>query len=828
MTERETFFADVLLPVPMRQVFTYRIPFEFNDQIRSGLRVLVPFGKNKLLTGLVTNVHQQVPKDYQAKYIDTILDEQPIITGKQLAFWDWVSSYYMAPIGDVMNAALPANFKLASESKFCIHPDSPNPDSFQLAKREIEILDLLRVNESCSTKELSELLGIKTIQPYLKKLLDHKLIAGSEEVQERYTPKTQLFIFLSAVFQQEDALSALLHNIEQKSRSEKQVQALLQFIQLASEAGGLHAPVSKSLLLKHDVSASALGTLEKQGVFEIERLQIDRFDLKSDDTAAFKPLTKIQQTALASIESGFIQKDVCLLHGVTGSGKTEVYVQLIQQYLDLGKQVLFLIPEIALTTQLISRLQKYFGQLVGVYHSRFNQNERVEIWNHVLNNDPHKFRIIVGARSSVFLPFADLGLVIVDEEHEASFKQYDPSPRYNARDAAIVLAKLHEAKVLLGSATPAIESYYNALQEKYHLVNLQERYKGLQLPAMICADLKREKKLKNMQSHFSSLLLDEMRTVLQKKEQIILFQNRRGYTPIWSCEVCSWTPRCQHCDVSLTYHKHSNMLKCHYCSYTIPPIGSCTACGSNRLRMIGFGTEKIEDELQLIFPNNVFKRMDLDSTRSKHAYEEIIDDFSQRRIDVLIGTQMVTKGLDFDHVSLVGILDADMLLNRPDFRAYERAYQLMSQVAGRAGRKEKQGKVIIQSAQAEHWVLERVMAHDFKGFYDVEIEERERFFYPPFYKIVQLTLKHEKEEVVNEGAQYLADHLRSIFKERVLGPEFPIIKRIQNKYLKEIKLKIERGAPDKKVKARILQDLDVFFQNVRFKSIQISIDVDPM
>jgi primosomal protein N' (replication factor Y) len=828
MTERETFFADVLLPVPMRQVFTYRIPFEFNDQIRSGLRVLVPFGKNKLLTGLVTNVHQQVPKDYQAKYIDTILDEQPIITGKQLAFWDWVSSYYMAPIGDVMNAALPANFKLASESKFCIHPDSPNPDSFQLAKREIEILDLLRVNESCSTKELSELLGIKTIQPYLKKLLDHKLIAGSEEVQERYTPKTQLFIFLSAVFQQEDALSALLHNIEQKSRSEKQVQALLQFIQLASEAGGLHAPVSKSLLLKHDVSASALGTLEKQGVFEIERLQIDRFDLKPDDTAAFKPLTEIQQTALASIESGFIQKDVCLLHGVTGSGKTEVYVQLIQQYLDLGKQVLFLIPEIALTTQLISRLQKYFGQLVGVYHSRFNQNERVEIWNHVLNNDPHKFRIIVGARSSVFLPFADLGLVIIDEEHEASFKQYDPSPRYNARDAAIVLAKLHEAKVLLGSATPAIESYYNALQEKYHLVNLQERYKGLQLPAMICADLKREKKLKNMQSHFSSLLLDEMRTVLEKKEQIILFQNRRGYTPIWSCEVCSWTPRCQHCDVSLTYHKHSNMLKCHYCSYTIPPIGSCTACGSNRLRMIGFGTEKIEDELQLIFPNNVFKRMDLDSTRSKHAYEEIIDDFSQRRIDVLIGTQMVTKGLDFDHVSLVGILDADMLLNRPDFRAYERAYQLMSQVAGRAGRKEKQGKVIIQSAQAEHWVLERVMAHDFKGFYDVEIEERERFFYPPFYKIVQLTLKHEKEEVVNEGAQYLADHLRSIFKERVLGPEFPIIKRIQNKYLKEIKLKIERGAPDKKVKARILQDLDVFFQNVRFKSIQISIDVDPM
>lgn len=828
MSERETLFADVLLPVPMRQVFTYRVPFELNTFIRSGLRVLVPFGKNKLLTGLITNVHQNVPQTYQAKYIDTLLDEQPIVTGKQLAFWDWVSTYYMAPIGDVMNAALPANFKLASESKFCLHPDSPNPENFQLAKREEEILHLLRINESCSTKELSELLGIKSIQAYLKKLIDLKLIASSEEVQERYTPKTQLFVFLHSSFQEEEGISVLLNTIEKKPRSEKQVQALLQFIQLAAEAGGLHAPVSKSLLLKHEVSASALATLEKQGVFEIERLQIDRFDQQTDPTNAFKALTEPQQIALDKIEKGFEQKEVCLLHGVTGSGKTEIYVQLIQQYLDLGKQVLFLIPEIALTTQLISRLQKYFGPLVGVYHSRFNQNERVEIWNHVLHNDPSKFRIIVGARSSVFLPFADLGLVIVDEEHEASFKQYDPSPRYNARDAAIVLAKFHEAKVLLGSATPSLESYYNALQDKFQLVVLKERYKGLQLPSMICADLKREKKLKNMQSHFSSLIIDEMRMALEKKEQIILFQNRRGYTPIWSCEVCSWTPRCQHCDVSLTYHKHSNMLKCHYCSYTIPPIGSCTACGSNRLRMIGFGTEKIEDELQLMFPQTTFKRMDLDSTRSKHAYEEIIDDFSNRRIDVLIGTQMVTKGLDFDHVSLVGILDADMLLNRPDFRAYERAFQLMSQVAGRAGRKEKQGKVVIQSAQAEHWVLERVMEHDFKGFYEVEIEERARFFYPPFYKIIQLTLKHEKEELVNEAAQFLANQLRDVFKERVLGPEFPLIKRIQNKYLKEIKLKIERSAPDKKVKAKILQDLDAFYQNVRFKSIQISIDVDPM
>jgi primosomal protein N' (replication factor Y) (superfamily II helicase) len=529
MTERQTLFADVLLPVPMRQVFTYRVPFEFNAQLRSGLRVLVPFGKNKLLTGLVTNIHSDVPQNYQAKYIDTILDELPIVTGKQLAFWDWISTYYMAPIGDVMNAALPANFKLASESKFCLHPDAPLQRP-ELSVRATEILDLLEIQAQMSTKEIAERLGIKTIQPYLKKLIELKMIAGAEEVQERYTPKTQLFIFLHPDFQQEEQLSSFLNTLERKARAEKQLQAMLRFIQLATEAGGLAAPVSKTLLLKHEVSSSALATLEKQGVLLIERLQVDRHASTGEGKGAFKPLTDVQQVALQQIETGFQTKDVCLFYGVTGSGKTEIYVQLIQQYLDLGKQVLFLIPEIALTTQLIGRLQHYFGELVGVYHSRFNQNERIEIWNHVLANDPKKFRIIVGARSSVFLPFTDLGLVIVDEEHESSFKQYDPSPRYNARDASIVLAHLHSSKVLLGSATPSIESYTNAKQGKYHLVQLAERYKGLQLPLMLCADLKREKRLKNMQSHFSSLLLEEIKLALAKKEQIILFQNRRGYT----------------------------------------------------------------------------------------------------------------------------------------------------------------------------------------------------------------------------------------------------------------------------------------------------------
>jgi primosomal protein N' (replication factor Y) len=542
----------------------------------------------------------------------------------------------------------------------------------------------------------------------------------------------------------------------------------------------------------------------------------------------FKELTEAQQKAYQDINLSFEKYPVTLLHGVTGSGKTEVYVQLIQDYLEQGKQILFLLPEIALTTQLIQRLSSYFGELVGVYHSRFNQNERVEIWNKVLNNDLSNYRIILGARSAVFLPFQDLGLIIVDEEHESSFKQYDPSPRYNARDASIILGNHHQAKVLLGTATPAMETYYNAKSGKFGLVELNERYKGLRLPEILCADLKKERRQKDNQSHFSGFLVDEMRQALANGEQIILFQNRRGYTPLWSCEICSWTPKCKNCDVSLTYHKQGNVLKCHYCSFTNAPIGSCPACGSNRLKMIGFGTEKVEDELSLIFPDRVIKRLDLDTTRSKNAYEEIIDDFENRRIDILIGTQMVSKGLDFDNVSLVGILDADMLLKRPDFRAYERSYQLMSQVAGRAGRKEKRGKVIIQTADPDHWVIKLVEQHDFISFYKSEIIERENYFYPPYYKLITLTLKHKEEAMVEKAAIELAKTLRETFKERVLGPEFPIIKRIQNQFLKEIKLKIERTAPDKKVKERIATLLDEFYSKPINRVVKVVVDVDPL
>jgi primosomal protein N' (replication factor Y) len=575
------------------------------------------------------------------------------------------------------------------------------------------------------------------------------------------------------------------------------------------------------------VSLSALQTLERNGILETQRIEVSRLNAANFELKQKKSLTPAQQKALDETRECQKTHIVTLLHGVTGSGKTELYVELIEEQLAQGKQVLFLIPEIALTTQLIERLSAYFGEQIGVYHSKFNQNERVEIWNTVLANDPNKFRLIIGARSSVFLPYQNLGLIIVDEEHENTFKQMDPSPRYNARDAAIVLGHLHQAKVLLGTATPSIESYTNALDGKYGLVELSERYLGLQMPEIFCANIRTEKKNKSMHSHFSSQLMDGINEALNAGEQVILFQNRRGYTPMWSCEVCAWTPRCKNCDVSMTYHKHTNSLKCHYCGHISAPVGSCGACGSNRLKMVGFGTEKIEDELSLFLPNTVIKRLDLDSTRSKNAYETIIHEFENRQIHILVGTQMITKGLDFDNVGLVGILDADMLLNRPDYRAFERAFQLMVQVAGRAGRKNKKGKVIIQTSNPDQWVLGRVMEHDFKGFYETEIQERKLFFYPPYYKMIHLTLRNTDERKLNAAAQNLTDKLRVVFKERVVGPEFPVIKRIQNFFIKEIKIKIEKDAPDRKVKEKIQEMIDLFYAEADNKSSRLSIDVDP-
>lgn len=827
MEERKTYFVDVILPVPINNAFTYRVPFEMNDHMKTGVRVVVPFGRSKLQTGIIVRVHEEVPEGYQSKYVEAVLDEFPIITGKQFKLWNWISEYYMAPLGDVMNAALPSNFKLGSETKVLIHPEyEGNLDI--LTDREYQVVEALEVQSELDLKEISEILGIKTIQPVIKALIEKRVIITKEDLKQKYAPKTQLFVELAEEYQSDDQLKGLIDVFSDDKRKKKQLDAILTYMQMGGFKQGVSKPILRSELVDQGASASSFNTLDKDGILKIKRMGISRLTERDDADSAFKDLSVDQQKALDEIRESFVEKDVTLLHGVTGSGKTEIYVELIQEQLDKGKQVLFLLPEIALTTQLIQRLQRYFGDKIGVYHSRFNQNERVEIWNSLLNNDTTKFQIVLGARSAVFLPFRNLGLIIVDEEHESSFKQYDPSPRYNGRDTAIVLRAFHGAKVLLGSATPAMETYFNAEEGKYGLVKLDKRFGDLQMPEIFTANIKKEKMQKTMQSDFSGFLVEHMKAALENKEQIILFQNRRGYNPVWACEVCGWNPNCKNCDVSLTYHKNSNVLKCHYCSYFTPPIGACPKCQSNRLKMIGFGTEKIEDELSIILPGVRVQRLDLDTTRQKNSYENILNDFDARKIDILVGTQMVTKGLDFDNVSLVGILDADMMLNRPDFRAFERSYQLMSQVAGRSGRKTKRGKVVIQTYDPDHWIIQHVINHDYMGMYKNELIERKNYFYPPFYKMINLTLKHRDPNKLDMMAADLADRMKQVFGSRVLGPEFPVVKRIQNNYLKVIRLKVERDASNKKVKKLLQTKIDDFYSLSHNKSVRIVIDVDPI
>ncbi len=826
MSERKTYFVDVVLPLSIPNTYTYRLPFELNDSIQTGVRVIVPFGRKKLYTAIVVKVHEEVPKNYQVKYVESILDDEPIIIANQFKLWKWIAEYYMANLGDVMNAALPSNFKLGSETKVCIHPEF-DKDYDKLSDKEYLIIEALELQEELSLKEVSEILEIKTIQPLIKKLIEKKAAIVTEELKAKYRPKYKSFVQVHERIKDEDELGIILNDLESSSRNKKQVDTLLKVIQQTNWNKGEQIPVLKKALLDTGVSDSSLATLAKKEIVEIFTAEISRLSEWDIDVNNIKTLSENQERAYQEIKTHFKQKDVVLLHGVTSSGKTEIYVKLIQEALDRGEQVLYLLPEIALTAQLINRLRYYFGDLVGVYHSRFNQNERIEIWNKVLNNDLQQYRIILGARSSIFLPYSNLGLIVVDEEHENSFKQYDPSPRYNARDVAIILARQHQAKVLLGSATPAIETYFNAKEGRYGLVQLHERFGGVKMPEILCADLEKETKQKTIKSHFSSFLLAEMEAALERDEQIILFQNRRGYVPLWSCEMCGWIPQCTNCDVSLTYHKSSNVLKCHYCGYFLSPPSSCGACGSRKLKMIGFGTEKVEDELSIYLPKARIQRMDMDTTRSKNAYANIISDFENKHIDILVGTQMVTKGLDFENVGLVGILSADQMLKFPDFRAFERSYQLMSQVAGRAGRKNKRGKVIIQAFNPNHWVIQKVIQHDYLGMFTQEIIERKNFHYPPFYRIINIQLRHKNRDTVQFGAQYLAKLLIDVFKERVLGPEVPMVSRVRNLYLQNITLKFERNASPKKVKDILKQKIDVFLAEHDFRSIRVVIDVDP-
>jgi len=826
VSERITYFADVILPLSIPNTYTYRVPFELNDTIAIGKRVIVPLGRSKYYTGIVKSVHETVPQKYQVKYIETILDDYPIVTIRQLGFWDWMTKYYMADLGDVMNAALPSNFKLASETVISLHPEYRSTEA-ELSDREYLIVEALELQEELTLKEIAEIVQIKTIQPLIKGLIEKKAAIVSEELKSKYRPKYLTYIKIHDDFRNEEKLGEVLNQLESNKRNVSQVAALLKIIQLTKWEVDSQIPIPKKELLTHNISESSVMTLAKKGIIEVFAAEVSRLEQNDDDVKKIKSLSEAQSNAYDEIKHSFEKHDVTLLHGVTSSGKTEIYVKLIQEALERGEQVLYLLPEIALTTQLISRLKVYFGDLVGVYHSRFNQNERIEIWNQILNNSQTQFRIILGARSSVFLPFQNLGLIVVDEEHENSFKQFDPSPRYNARDVSIVLAKQHQAKVLLGSATPAIETYFNAKEGRYGFVELHERFGGVQLPEIQCADLEKETKQRTMKSHFSSLLLTEMEEALKRDEQIILFQNRRGYTPLWSCELCAWTPQCKNCDVSLTYHKSTNVLKCHYCGYFVTPPSSCGACGSRKLKMLGFGTEKIEDELAIYFPEINIKRMDLDSTRAKNAYQSIISDFENRNIDVLIGTQMVTKGLDFDNVGLVGVLSADQMLKFPDFRAFERSYQLMSQVAGRAGRKAKRGKVIIQSFEPNHWIIQQVMAHDYQNMYTQEVIERKNFNYPPFYRVITIQLRHKKRELLDIAGNDLALALRKVFKDRLLGPEVPLIGRIRNYYLKNLTIKFERTASPAKVKALIKENIETFSAQHDYRSVRVVIDVDP-
>ncbi|MFT4659826.1 MAG: primosomal protein N' (replication factor Y) [Patiriisocius sp.] len=815
----------MILPLPLKKRYCYRVPKEYNELVTKGLRVIVPFGRKKLYTAIIDKVHNEAPSRYDAKYIQSILDESPIVLERQLKYWKWIEEYYMCNPGDVMVAALPAGFKLSSESRVIIRENFTDEES--LTDKEFLVYEALEIQNVLSLDEIAQIVQLKTTYPLVKSMISKGAIVIEEKINDKYKPKIEKYLELNDNLKEED-LKDIFDRLEKKAP--KQLQALMQFLKSSQYFSADYKPVAKNVLSKESgLSSSVFKALTDKNILVQFEKEIGRVNVSNQNIEKIKSLSDDQLSAFDSVCHGFESNDICLLHGVTSSGKTEIYVKLIIDILKEKKQVLYLVPEIALTTQLITRLRKYFGEKVGVYHSGYSQDERLEIWNDLLNEKYNTYDIIIGPRSTLFLPFTNLGLVIVDEEHDASYKQYQPAPRYNARDSALVLAKLHQAKVLLGTATPSVESMWNAEQGNYAYVELKKRYGNIQLPEILVADVKKEQKRKSMSAHFTSLLMDEMKVALDNNQQVILFQNRRGYNPMWQCQDCGHVPQCTQCDVSLTYHKHIDLLKCHYCGYSEKASKSCIACGSNKLTMMGFGTEKIENDLKELFPKNTIARLDYDTTRKKNAYSKIIGEFESGSVDILVGTQMVTKGLDFDRVALVGILNADTMLNRADFRAFERSFQMMTQVSGRAGRKKgvNRGKVIIQSYQPNHWIIQMVTANNFIDMYKQEVLERKNFSYPPFVRIITLTLKHKQSELLDLGAEDLARRLKEKFGERVLGPEYPYVARIKNIFHKQIQLKIEREASVTKAKNILQNEMNEFIFDKNFKNIRIVIDVDP-
>ncbi|MAY23535.1 MAG: primosomal protein N' [Flavobacteriaceae bacterium] len=812
------YFIDVILPIPLRQTFTYEVNRDEAAFLKPGMRVAVPFGKSKVYTAIVYGVHQNDPPAYETKSIDQILDETPIITPVQLKHWEWIAQYYMCTLGEVIRAALPSAFLLESETIISLQ-EQREIDESQLSDDEFVVFEALQNQSSLHINDVRSILDRKYVVGVIQNLIEKGTVTVKEEIFEQYKPKLKRYLKLSKPYAEEASLRELL---DEMSRAPKQREVLMTLFMLQATEKNVESVL---LQKKSDCSAAMIKTLLDKGILEEYYLQKDRVEYLGDAPSEIKQLSEPQQKAFEEIQQHFHQKDIVLLHGVTSSGKTEIYVKLIDALLATGKQILYMLPEIALTTQLISRLQHYFGKKVAVYHSKYSNNERVEVWQHVLAQKP-KAQIVIGARSALFLPFQNLGFVIIDEEHEPSFKQYNPAPRYHARDAAIVLAQLHGAKVLLGSATPSLESYFNAIEGKYALVNLKERFGKVLLPDMELVDIRDQLKKRKMKGHFSERLLEEMQEALENNEQVILFQNRRGYAPVVECTTCGVSPQCPNCDVSLTYHQYKNQLKCHYCGHTMAMLISCMACGNETLDEKGLGTEQIEAEVKALFPEHTVARMDQDTTKGKHAYAKLIERMEEKEIAILVGTQMLAKGLDFREVTLVGVMNADNLLNFPDFRAHERSFQLLQQVSGRAGRTQKRGKVIIQSYNPYHQILQQVTTNNYEEMFAEQVEERYQFKYPPHYRLVKITLKHRNFGTMDKASQWLAQVLRMALKENVLGPVSPPVARIRNEYLTHILVKIPKEQSLAKTKGYVQNSLQKFNAVKEFARVKVVVDVD--
>ena len=813
------YFVEVILPLSLAKTFTYSVSEAEFHFIKIGMRVAVSFGKSKIYTALVIEIHQNKPALYEAKEIHQILDEKPIVTQIQIKHWQWIASYYMCAIGDVYRGAMPSALLLESETLIS-QKTNLFVDTSLLSDDEFLVYEALQQQSALKVQDIIAILNKKNIFPVIQKLIDKNILILQEEIQESYKPKLVRYVRLHSKYDSNQGLSELLEILKSAN---KQKEIVMRYFQLSATE---KKPITVKKLVDEANSSSAIvkALIEKE-IFEDYHLQVDRVNFDGKINEKELQLSSDQNDAFLAIKDSFVSKEVCLLHGVTSSGKTEIYIKLIEEYLETGKQILYLLPEIALTTQLVGRLRSYFGNKVAVFHSKYNNNERIEVWNQVLQNSD-KAQVAIGARSALFLPFHDLRFIIVDEEHEQTFKQADPAPRYHARDAAIVLAHSHKAKVLLGSATPSLETYFNAKSKKFGLVEISKRYGNVMMPIIELVDLKDKYFRKKMTGHFSDVLIEEITTALSLGEQVILFQNRRGYSPIVECLTCGHVPQCQQCDVSLTYHKHKNQLRCHYCGYTMAKPTNCHACSSVELTTKGFGTEQIEQELVSIFPSSKIGRMDQDTTRGKFGFEKIIDSFKNREIDILVGTQMLAKGLDFDNVSLVGVMNADNMLYHPDFRAFERSFQMLTQVAGRAGRSEKQGKVIVQTYKPNHNTIQQVTNNDYMEMYKEQLYDRQIYKYPPYFRIIKVTLKQRDYEKLKVGAMWLYQVMSQNLNMPVLGPEEPLISRIRNEYIRTIIIKIPQNIAIGNTKNTIQKMLNSFEAVAQFRSIKVILNVD--